>query len=137
MTLKDFFSQDRFARLAGAHLTTVRPGYAEAEMTVGPDVLNASGWLQGGALFTLADLAFAAAVNTHGGLTVSADAHITFCRSARPGDVLHAQATELVAHHRLPYAEVRITDQNGRLVAHLTSRGYRKTDQAIDAEGLE
>ena len=61
---KEFFKADCFAMNAGVELIEVKPGYAKARMLVTPDHLNAGGVCQGGALFTLADLAFAAAANT-------------------------------------------------------------------------
>ena len=57
----DFFKNDRFAMEAGIKLTEVRPGYAKAELKVNEHHLNAGNVVQGGALFTLADLAIAAA----------------------------------------------------------------------------
>ena len=77
MTLKDFFKGDRFAALAGVELLEVGEGRARARMLVTHDHLNGGGWCQGGALFTLADLAFAAAVNSHLQLTVSTSSNIT------------------------------------------------------------
>lgn len=136
MTLKEFFSQDQFAANAGARLLTVEPGHATAIMPITPAVLNASGWVQGGALFTLADLAFAAAVNTHDGLTVSVNSHIAFFKSLRSGNV-HADAQELVDHRRLPYAQVRLTDDDGELIALFTSSGYRKSHARIDVDALQ
>ena len=137
MTLKEYLSGDRFAQAAGIRITTIREGYARAEMPVTPVVLNASGWVQGGAIFTLADLAFACAVNTHDRLTVSVNSNLAFFKSARQGATLYAEAQELINHHRLPYAQVRITDDAGDLVALFTSSGYRKTNVSIGAEGLE
>lgn len=127
MTLKDFFSNDRFAQMAGVRITEVGQGYAKAEMPVTPTVLNASGWVQGGAVFTLADLTFACAVNTHERLTVSVNSNIAFFKSARQGDTLYAEARELIDHHRLPFAQVTITDDHGDLVALFSSSGYRKS----------
>ena len=132
MTLKEFFLKDRFAVNAGVKLMEVRPGYAKARMRITPEHLNGGGVCQGGALFTLADLAFAAAVNSHLTLTFSTTANITFLRSVADGYV-YAEATEIANHPRLPYAEVRITSEDGQLVAILTSSGYRKQGATIDA----
>lgn len=136
MTLKEYFGNDRFARLAGAKLLTVRPGYAKAAMPVTPDVLNASGIVQGGAIFTLADLAFAAAVNTHDNLTVSVNCNIAFLKCVGSG-TLTAEAQELFDHRRLPFAQVRVTDQNNELIALFTSSGYRKSSSKILFDALE
>lgn len=124
--LKDFFVHDEFARQNGITIVEVREGYARTRVTLGPRHLNAGGGVQGGVLFTLADLAFAVATNSHGTLTVTTTANITFVRSAGVGAVITAEAQEVVDHRRLPFCEVRITDDEGQLLAVFTASGYRK-----------
>lgn len=136
MTLKEYFGNDAFARRAGIQLLTVSPGYAKAIMPITTNVLNANGIAQGGAIFTLADLAFAAAVNTHNHITVSVNSNIVFLKSAQSG-TLTAEAHELLNHHRLPFAQVRITDQNNNLIAIFTSSGYRKDNAITEFDTLE
>ena len=80
----------------------IREGYARARMTVGEHHLNGGDFCQGGAIFTLADLAFAAAVNSHLVLTVSTSSNITFFRSVPLGTTVYAEAQELVNHPRMP-----------------------------------
>ena len=128
MTLKEFFKRDRFAAEAGCELLEVSEGYAR--MLVTPRHLNGGDVCQGGALFTLADLAFAAAVNSHLQLTFSTTSNITFIRSVSEGYV-YAEAHEIVNHHRMPFAEVRLTDEQGSLLAIFTSSGYRKENCPI------
>ena len=130
MTLFDFFKNDRFASMAGVELMEISEGYAKARMLITPGHLNGGGVCQGGALFTLADLAFAAAVNSHLVLTFSTTSNITIFRSVTEGYVF-AEANEIVNHPRLPYAEVKITDEKGQLIAIFTSSGYRKRDVPI------
>ena len=125
--LLEFFKNDRFAAMSGAELTDVGSGYAKARLLVGDCHLNGAGICQGGAIFTLADLAFAAAVNSHGQVTVSVTSNITFCHAAKKG-WLYAEAREIVNHPRLPYVEVNVTDQEGNIIAVMTSSGYRKKD---------
>ncbi|MCR4919838.1 MAG: PaaI family thioesterase [Prevotella sp.] len=125
MTLKEFFRRDRFAALIGAELTELGPGWARARMLVEDRHLNGGDVCQGGAIFTLADLAYAAAVNSHGTLTLAISTNITYVKSARPG-WLYAEAREVVDHRRVPFAEVRVTDEAGDLVAVFTSTAYRK-----------
>ena len=59
--IAEFFERDRFAQENGIRVAEVRLGFARTEMTVELRHLNSVGILQGGALFTLADLAFAVA----------------------------------------------------------------------------
>ena len=122
---KEFFKADRFATNAGVELLEVNPGFAKARMLLTEEHLNAGGVCQGGALFTLADLAFAAVANSHDRLTLSINANITFIRSVREGYV-YAEAVEVYNHHRIPFIEVHLTDEGGELVAVMTSSGYRK-----------
>jgi len=123
--LKDFFLHDEFARTSGIEFVAIGEGTASTQVRVEPRHLNAGGSVQGGLLFTLADLAFAAATNSHGTLTVTTAANITFVRGVSSG-VITAEANELVDHRRLPFCEVKITDEQGRLLAVFTANGYRK-----------
>lgn len=134
-TLKEFLKTDRFASCAGVELMEIKPGYARARMLVTERHLNGGGVCQGGALFTLADLAFAAVANSHRRLTLSVTANITFLRSVKSGYV-YADAAELFNHHRIPFIEVRITDEAGELIAIFTSSGYRKETE-LPVEELE
>lgn len=137
MTLKELLNtNDCFARSAGAQLTAVREGYARAEMTVTKAHLNGGGVCQGGALFTLGDLAFAAVSNSCGRLTFGLENTITFLLSAYEGDHLTAEAIEVKDHHKIPYCEVKIKNQRNELICTLTGIAYRK-DKPLDCQGLE
>ena len=137
MTLKDFLSEgDKFAAGNGCILKEVREGYALAEMVVTERHLNAGGVCQGGALFTLADIALAAVMNSRATLTFGLENNIMFLKSAKVGDTLRAEAVEVFNHHKIPYVDVRITNQNGDLCCVVTGLAYRKAaDLPID--GLE
>lgn len=124
--MKDFLKNDRFAAFAGVELLEAEKGYAKARMLLTPDHMNAVGVCQGGAVFTLADLVFAAVANNGMPPTLSVSANITYIRSAKEGYV-YAEGREVVSHHRLPFIEVRVTDETGEVIAMVTSTGYRKS----------
>mgnify|MGYP000608117051 CR=1 FL=1 len=63
MTAQEFFKNDRFATNAGVELIEIKEGYSKARLVITAEHLNAGGRTQGGAIFTLADLALAAAAN--------------------------------------------------------------------------
>lgn len=135
MTIQEFLKGDRFASLAGVELMEVASGYARTRMLIRPDHLNGGGICQGGALFTLADLAFAVVANSHAILTLSIDSTIHFFRPLREG-YAYAEAREIFSHHRLASYEVRITDEAGDLVATFSATGYRK-DRALPFAPVE
>ena len=118
---------DRFAANAGCQITEVDEHHAVAVMTVTEGHLNGGNVCQGGALFTLADLAIAALLNQSGQLTVGISNNITFVTSAFEGDTLTAEAIHVCNHHKIPSVEARVTNQDGRLICHVTGMGYRKS----------
>ena len=119
---------DRFAANAGCKITEVDAAHAVAEMTVTAEHLNGGHVCQGGALFTLADLAIAALMNHCGHLTFGISNNIMYVSSAHEGDVLRAEAVSVSDHPKIPSVEVRVTDQSGRLICHVTGMGYRKAE---------
>ena len=54
-------------------------------MTVADQHLNAADVVHGGALFTLADLVFAVASNSHGQLALGINVSISYLKAARAG----------------------------------------------------
>ena len=130
MDIKELLNRtDRFAANAGCQITEVDEQHAVAEMTVTAEHLNGGNVCQGGALFTLADLAIAALMNYGGQLTFGINNSITYVASARVGDHLRAEAVFVANHHKIPSVEVRVTNQEDLIVCHVTGMGYRKPVQ--------
>ena len=128
MNIKELLNKtDRFAANAGCQITEVDEHHAVAVMTVTDAHLNGGNVCQGGALFTLADLAIAALLNQNGQLTVGIGNNISFVASAKLGDVLTAEAAHVCDHHKIPSVEARVTNQDGLLICHVTGMGYRKS----------
>ena len=125
MNINDFFKNDQFASLAGVELLETGKGYAKARMEIKPIHLNAGGVCQGGAIFTLADFAFAVATNSHGRLTFSITSNINIFKSEKSG-YLYASAKEVFDHKKLSHCEVQITNETGDLIATFNGSGYRK-----------
>ena len=59
--IKRCLKNDRFAERANVELLSVSAGHATAKMVLHPHHMNGLNVIQGGAIFTLADYAFAAA----------------------------------------------------------------------------
>ena len=123
--LREFFEADRFAAEMGAVITECGEGGATVEMDAGPRHLNAAGTVQGGALFTLADFAFAVAANAGGVPTVSLQNSISFLHAVKPGR-LTARAERVSETRRTCCYEVSVTDEAGNLTARMSVTGYRR-----------
>ena len=128
MDIKDILNEtDHFAKNAGCRIIEADEHHAVAEMQVTDAHLNGGKVCQGGAIFTLADLAMAALMNGQGQLTFGISNNIMFLSSAHEGDTLRAEALFIANHHKIPSIEVRVTSQNGTLICHVTGLGYRKS----------
>jgi acyl-CoA thioesterase len=124
--LMDYFKNDRFAAANGIELVELRPGYARTRMTVEDRHLNSVGILQGGAIFTLADFAFAAASNSGGQLAVGLQMSLS-CLQAATSGVLEAEAQEVARSRKISTCSIRITDEGGNLIALFQGTAFIKS----------
>lgn len=124
-TARHIFARDRYAQLAGIEIVEAKKGFCKARMTIEEKHLNVANVVQGGAIFTLADLAFAVASNSHGQLALAINVNISFI-SGRSQGVLWATATEASQPKRLGAYDVLVTDDAGELVARFNGLVYRK-----------
>jgi acyl-CoA thioesterase len=122
------FKNDRFAERAGVELLTLSPGHATAKMVLHPHHLNGVDTVQGGAIFTLADFAFAVAANSHGTVAVAINVSITFMKAAVTG-TLWAEAKEVSKNFKIGAYVVEVKDDQGDLVAQFQGLVYRKKDR--------
>jgi acyl-CoA thioesterase len=125
--IEQYLKQDRFAAHADVELLAVAPGYARAQMTVQPYHCNAVGIVQGGAIFTLADYAFAAASNSHGTVAVAINAHITFVKALSAGTLV-AEAREVSKNFKLGTYTVEVKNEVGDMIALFQGLVYRKQE---------
>ena len=116
---------DRYAKLTGVEIIETGIGFCKAKLKIEEKHLNAANVVQGGAIFTLADLAFGVASNSHGQLALAVNVNITFLKSTSSG-TLYATATELSDPKRLGVYDVLVRDENNELVARFNGVVYRK-----------
>jgi acyl-CoA thioesterase len=121
-----FFSKDTFAQEAGIELMEVSEGRAAVKMAIADRHKNSHGTVHGGAIFTLADTAFALASNSHGVPAAAINAHISYVKSATSG-TLFAQAEEFSINPKIATYIVRVTDEDGENIAIFQGMVYRKT----------
>ncbi len=133
----DFINKrDRFAASNGMLVTEVREGYAKSTMKIEERHLNGVNIVQGGALFTLADLAFAAAVNFRGQVAVALSVTISFFKPAFVGDILTAEAVEVSLTRKTGHYTVSILNSNNILIAQFQGTAFRKEEAILTSDAV-
>jgi acyl-CoA thioesterase len=111
----------KFAVLCG--IETVSVGNSEAVVRMpAKEKQNALDTIHGGAIFTLADQAFALAANSESGVTVALHVSVNFLRPAR-GD-LEARAVRISEGRTTSLYEVRVFEGD-EMVAIFHGTGYK------------
>ena len=127
--LKTFLeNNDRFAAHNGITIEDADYGYGKVALAFEENTQNSLGMLHGGAIFTLADMAFGVAANFGNeddeGIMISATASISYMKSAKSGPIT-AEANLVNGGRRLGTYEIKIYDGLGTCVACATITGYR------------
>jgi len=126
-----FANRDRFARHLGISLCEMHNGRAVATMSVGEEHTNGLGMVHGGALFSLADLAFAAASNSMGRIAVAINATISYIEAPQT-DSLTAVAEEVSVGRKLATYSVTVSDGSERICAVFQGTAYLKQGSSHD-----
>lgn len=111
------WNADRASKWMGFELDQISPGGAILSMAVEPHHTNGHGICHGGIIFSLADSAFAFACNSYNQSAVAQHNTISFVAPGKLGDRLVATATEASKVGRSGVYDVRVTRQDGELVA--------------------
>ena len=111
-----FFRNDKFAGYVGIELEDISPGWARVRCEIKDHHLNGLRCVHGGMLFTLADMAFAAAANSYGKIAVALNTSMSFTKAAK-GPVVYAEAKEVSRTGRHAVYSVNLTDAGGTVAA--------------------
>ena len=122
---KKFFAQDLFATENGMTLDNIGDDWAEASVILTDRHRNAQGGIMGGVMFTLADLAFAAACNSVHSPSVAQQVSINYLSGTR-GSKLFAHASCIKDGRTSGVYTVKVTDDLGRDIALFTAVAFKK-----------
>lgn len=111
-------ARDGFAALLGIELVSDEPVTLRLRLT--ERHLNFHGGAHGGAVFALADAAFALASNAPGPRAVAIDTHLTVNAGSGAGDTLTAVAEEVARGRTVATYRVVVRRSDGRLVGNFT-----------------
>lgn len=121
---REYFSCDRFATENGITLDELDDSHAVTSLTLGARHRNAFGGVMGGAIFTLADFAFAALTNDRERVTVAQQVSINYLSAAK-GKRLIARASFRKDGRSSCVVNVDVTDDAGRDVAQFVGTGFK------------
>ncbi|MCL2319640.1 MAG: PaaI family thioesterase [Treponema sp.] len=127
--IREHFRNDRFATKNGMVIDSATEDCVVCSMEINGDHRNSVGRVQGGAIFTLADLAFAVHCNLamvcgeDVSATVGQSCSISFLKSTK-GKRLRATSTCLSKGRSICVYRIRIEDDLGVLIAEMLANGF-------------
>jgi len=128
--LAGIIGNDKYARHLGVELVLVEKGHAVARMEISDEHVNFLGTVHGGAIFSVADVAFSAAANSEGKRSVAI--HIAIDYLSAPGDTpyLEADVRETARAGRVGHYAMQVRGASGETVAVCHAWAYH-TDKDI------
>lgn len=121
---KEFFMKERFATANGMQIDDLTDTTATCSVVLQDTHKNAVGGIMGGAIFTLADFAFAVLVNNLHNPTVAQQVSINFL-SIPKGKCLIATAHIKKDGRSTSVVNVDVTDDTGKDIAQFTGTGFK------------
>lgn len=123
--LRKFFQEDRFANSVGIELLEASGGRVKASLEIRDHHLNALNTVHGAAIYALADMAGGIAANSDGNCAVAINSNISFLKAVSKG-TLFAETTEVSNNNKLASYTIRVTDEEGDLIAIVQAMAYKK-----------
>lgn len=119
-----YFRGDRFALENGMVLDELGDGFSVCSMEIDGRHRNAEGNVMGGAIFTLADFAFAAAANNRHRLTVAQTAAVSYLSGSRGGRLTARAVCKKDGKSSCVY-NIDVMDDQGREIAQIVTTGFK------------
>lgn len=122
---REHFQKDRFAADAGIRIDEMTENTSICSMVLTDAHKNAYGGVMGGAIFTLADLAFAVVANQIHSLSVASQVSINYL-SAPKGKKLFAKSSCIKDGRTTTVIKVDVYDDTDRDVACFIGTAFKK-----------
>ena len=132
--LRTRIQDDPWTRALGVRFLALDRGFCRLGLTVQPHMVNFQGYPHGGVIFSLADIAFGAACNSHGEPAVALNMTISFLTAVPAGSRLVAEAREIKQGRRAGFYQVNVTSEVGTLVAQVHCVAHRVPSLDVSAE---
>ena len=128
--IKDAIQQgvkrEPFAQMMKMELIELEEGFSAVEMIYEPETMdNIFSRAHGGAIFSLIDEAFETVCQTCGVVTVALNVSVTYVASPKSRARLRAEAREISSTRQTASYDIRVSDQEGRLIATCQALAFR------------
>lgn len=123
-TVRDRIESDPYCDRLGIDIVTLESGVARAELTLEQSHCNFHGTPHGGAIYSLADAAFAAASNASGETALALETNISYLDTVDVGATITATAERDHSTSRTGTYDVRV-EGNEETIAVFRGRVYR------------
>ena len=124
--VQKMYDNDAFSQWLGIKIIEVQGSRVTLQMVVRPEMTNGFAVTHGGISYSLADSALAFASNGHGRLCMSIETSISHLFPIKLGDMLTAISEELSLSNRIGVYQVKVTNQEDKVVALFKGMVYRK-----------
>ena len=123
--LRARIESDPWAEALGIRCLDLRRGYCRVSLKLQPRMVNFQGQPHGGVIFTLADVAFGAACNSHGEDAVALNITISYLAAVTPDATLIAEGREKKQGRRAGFYDIDVTTEDGTPVARAHCVAHR------------
>ena len=120
--------KEGYAGKLGLRPIKLMPGYALVEMLPVETDKNIFGMVHGGAIFSLMDEAFQLSCNSHGTIAVALCVNVVYHNPPTAGLMLRAESKEIHRSKKTGTYDIRVTDEDGVLIASCQALAYRKKE---------
>jgi acyl-CoA thioesterase len=124
-------ARDHAAHALDINIVSVNLGGATVSMVVRQDMVNGHNICHGGYMALVCDTAFAYACNSYNFNTVASGFSIEILAPATLGDTLIAVATEQAQRGRQGVYDIKLTNQNGDIIALFRGKSARIAGEVI------
>lgn len=119
------FITDRYANdTTEIEILDIEEGYAKTRLEIKTKHLNGNNVVMGGCIYTLADYTFGIASNCGPMACVTLSSNIVFNAPGK-GKYLYAETEQIKNGRSIANYAVKVTDDNGKLIANADFIGYR------------
>jgi acyl-CoA thioesterase len=125
-TIKMIREKDIYAIRLGIEILEAANGRSKVTMPIDAETANATGNVHGGAIFSLADQAFATAANSEGILSVAIQANIHYQAPCPSEGRLYATGEKVSETKRLGFYHMKVFTPDEKVIALMQAIVYKK-----------